>query len=210
MISWLKRTQLLQWLPDAVVLTRVPARDKTLYLTFDDGPDADYTTTLLDLLQAHQVHATFFLIGRKVEQRPELVRRMLAEGHRIGNHSYSHPDFARLSLAEKMAEIDHTDQLLAGFDGIRHHGMRPPRGAFSAALTLRFARQRRTLMYWSYDSLDYQRRPPAELIELMRRKPPSAGDIVLMHDDGDCASRMLETLLPEWRAAGFSFAALPS
>ena len=209
MIGWLKRTRLLHWLPDAVVLAAMPRGAGSLYLTFDDGPDPHYTPALLDLLRQHQVRATFFLIGAKVESHPQLVQRMLAEGHRLGNHSYSHPNFNRLSLAGKMTEIDRTDRLLEGFDGIRHHGVRPPSGAFSVALTLHLARQRRRLMYWSYDSLDYQRLPPQELVERMRAKPPRAGDIVLMHDDNDCCTRMLETLLSEWRAAGFRFDALP-
>jgi peptidoglycan/xylan/chitin deacetylase (PgdA/CDA1 family) len=210
MIPWLKRTQLLRWLPDAVVLTRMSRRDNTLYLTFDDGPDPRYTAGLLDLLRMHGAQATFFLIGRQVERHPQLVERILAEGHRLGNHSYSHPRFNGLSLAQKMEEIDRTDRLLTAFDGIRHHAVRPPSGAFSLVLTLHLARHRRRLAYWSYDSLDYQHRPADELVERMRSRPPRAGDILLMHDDSECCTRMLGVLLPEWRAGGFRFAALPA
>ena len=85
-----------------------------------------------------------------------------------------------LSLAAKMDEIDRTDRVLQAFDGVRHHGVRPPSGAFSLALTLRLARERRRLLYWSYDSLDYQRRPPAELVAAMRARPPRPGDVMLM------------------------------
>lgn len=210
MISWLKRTHLLRWLPDSVALTRMPRRDNALYLTFDDGPDPRYTPALLDLLNAHRVQATFFLVGRQAELHPQLVERVLAEGHQIGNHSYSHPRFKGLSLAQKIEEIERTDQILARFDGIRHHSVRPPSGAFSFALTLHLARRRRKLAYWSYDSLDYQHRMAPELVEMMRRKPPVAGDVVLMHDDSDCCIEMLKTLLPEWQAVGLGFAALPS
>jgi peptidoglycan/xylan/chitin deacetylase (PgdA/CDA1 family) len=196
MIGWFKRTRLLHCLPDAVVLTAMPpGAGRELYLTFDDGPDPRHTPALLDLLRQHRVRATFFLIGSKAEGQPELVRRMLAEGHRLGNHSWSHPDFSRLSLAGKMDEIDRTDRVLEAFDGCRHHGVRPPSGAFSLALTLRLARERRRLLYWSYDSLDYQHRP---------------GDVLLMHDDSDCCIRMLETLLPLWREQGFGFGVLPT
>ena len=76
--------------------------------------------------------------------------------------------------------------------------------------TLRLARERRRLLYWSYDSLDYQRRPPAELVAAMRARPPRPGDVMLMHDDGDCCIGMLETLLPQWRSEGFEFRALPT
>lgn len=210
MISWLKRTHVLRWLPDSAVLTRMPRRDNALYLTFDDGPDPRYTSALLDLLSAHRVQATFFLIGRQAALHPQLVERVVAEGHQIGNHSYSHPRFRELSLARKIEEIEKTDQILARFDGVRHHAVRPPNGAFSLALTFHLARRGRRLAYWSYDSFDYQRRPAGDLIERMREKPPVAGDVVLMHDDSDCCIEMLKTLLPEWQAAGLGFAALPT
>jgi len=211
MIGWLKRMRLLRCLPAAVVLTAMPPGGaRELYLSFDDGPDPQYTPALLDLLRHHQVRATFFLIGSKAERHPQLVRRMLDEGHRLGNHSWSHPDFNRLSLAGMMDEIDRTDRVLQAFDGVRHHGVRPPSGAFSLALTLRLARERRRLLYWSYDSLDYQHRPPAELVAAMRAQPPRPGDVLLMHDDSDCCIRMLETLLPQWRSEGFEFRPLPT
>ena len=201
--------QLLGWLPQALVCTRIASAERALYLTFDDGPDGTCTPVLLDLLREHQACASFFLVGRQVARHPELVQRMVAEGHRLGNHSYTHPPFAGLPLARQLEEIDATDRLLAGFDGVRQHRFRPPRGAFSLPLTLHFAAHGRNLTYWSYNSMDYLRRPPAELIRRMRDTPPRPGDVVLMHDDGDCAIGMLETLLGEWKAAGFRFCALP-
>lgn len=205
-----KRMRVLRWFPDSLVWTRGPADGKSIYLTFDDGPDPRYTPGLLDLLSAHQVRASFFLIGRLAEQHPRLVERIVAEGHRLGNHSYSHPMFNELSLAEQLAEIERTDRVLASFDGLERHGFRPPRGMFSLALTWHFARDRRQLVYWSYDSLDYQRRPPEELARLLQDHPPVPGDAVLMHDDSDCSTHMLEKLLPEWRSRGLEFSALPA
>ena len=203
------KMQVLGWLPGALVSTRGARADNALYLTFDDGPDGACTPVLLDLLREHQACASFFLVGRNVERHPELVRRMVDEGHRLGNHSYTHPSFDQLSLAQQLKEIDATDRLLAGFDGIREHRFRPPRGVFSLPLALHFAARGRNLTYWSYNSMDYLRRPPAELIDRMREAPPRPGEVILMHDDGDCAIRMLETLLGEWKAAGFRFCALP-
>ncbi len=204
------KMRVLRWLPDSLALTRGPARNQSIYLTFDDGPDPAHTPGLLDLLKAHGALASFFLIGREAERHPQLVERIVAEGHRIGNHSYSHPLFNALSLSEQLAEIDRTDQLLERFDGIRRHRFRPPRGVFSLPLTLKFASAGRNLAYWSYDSLDYQRRPAAELVDILRKAPPRAGDVLLMHDDSDCSTRMLATLLPEWKAGGYTFAALPA
>lgn len=203
------KMQVLGWLPQRVVSTRGDRAGRALYLTFDDGPDRAWTPRLLDLLRAHQARASFFLVGRNVEQHPDLVQRMVDEGHRLGNHSYTHPQFDRLSLAQQLDEIETTDRLLARFDHARRHRFRPPRGVFSLALTLHLAARRRNLTYWSYNSMDYQCSPPADLIARMRAAPPVPGEVILMHDDGDCAIRMLETLLGEWKAAGFSFCALP-
>lgn len=201
--------QVLGWLPKALVSTRGASGDRALYLTFDDGPNPSCTPVLLDLLREHQACASFFLVGCQVQRHPELVQRMVAEGHRLGNHSYTHPSFGQLSLAQQLKEIDVTDRLLAGFDGVRWHRFRPPRGVFSLALTLHFAARRRNLTYWSCNSMDYLRRPPEELIKRMREVPPRPGEVILMHDDDDCSIRMLETLLGEWKAAGFRFCALP-
>jgi len=203
------KMQVLGWLPASLVSTRGARADQALYLTFDDGPDSACTPVLLDLLREHDARASFFLVGRNVQRHPELVQRMVADGHRLGNHSYTHPPFASLSLAQQLKEIDATDRLLAGFDGVRQHRFRPPRGTFSLALTLHFAARGRNLTYWSYNSMDYLRRPPAELIKRMRAVPPRPGEVILMHDDGDCSIRMLQTLLGEWASAGFRFCALP-
>jgi peptidoglycan/xylan/chitin deacetylase (PgdA/CDA1 family) len=210
MIPRPKKMRLLQWLPRTVVSTNVPDRKKAIYLTFDDGPDPVHTPAMLDFLQAHDAHATFFLIGRKVEQHPGIVERIVAEGHRLGNHSYAHPNFHALSLSAKLDEIDRADRVLAAFDGVERHSFRPPHGAFSVPLTLHSAWTGRHLAYWSYDSLDYQKRPPEDLAGLLREHAPNAGEVILMHDDSDCSRRVLEIILPEWRADGFTFPTLPA
>ena len=205
-----RKQHVLDLLPDWLVRTHGPIGNGARYLSFDDGPNPDYTARVLDLLARHDARASFFLVGQNVERHPELVARMVAEGHRIGNHSYSHSVFSGISRAEQFAEIARTDKLLAAFDGQPCHPFRPPRGVFSVALLLRLARVGRRLTYWSYDSLDYRKLPVNELVDALRTNAPQPGAIVLMHDDNERAPRMLEALLPEWRAAGFSFEALPA
>jgi peptidoglycan/xylan/chitin deacetylase (PgdA/CDA1 family) len=205
-----KKMQLLQWFPPGVLSTRARGAGNVLYLTFDDGPNPDHTPALLDLLKQHGAKATFFLIGREAERYPQLVEKIVEEGHLLGNHSYSHPMFDALTLTEQWVEVARTDQVLSNFDGRTKHGFRPPRGVFSLLLTLRFAFSRRKLTYWSYDTLDYQGREPDELAARLRAQPPRAGDVMLMHDDSDCSLRMLEQLLPEWKQHGFTFSALPA
>lgn len=201
---------LLRWLPTTVVTTRGPDHVKAIYLTFDDGPNPAHTPALLDLLRAHDARASFFLIGREAERYPQLVERIVAEGHQLGNHSYTHPMFNALSHDEQWSEIVRTDLVLKHFDGLERHRFRPPRGVFSPKLAMRFAWSRRNLAYWSYDSLDYQGRTPAVLTAKLREHPPRAGEVLLMHDDSDCSRHILEALLPEWRADGFVFHVLPA
>lgn len=204
-----KKLRLLRWLPMRLVLTTAPAADRALYLTFDDGPDPQYTPPLLDLLAANEARASFFLLGEEVERHPGIVERMVADGHLLGNHSWNHPNFTRIDWREQIAQIDAADRVLERFDGHEVHLFRPPSGHFTPWMVARFARRGRGIAYWSYDSLDYQHRPADALVGTLRAHPPQAGDVILMHDDNDATLHALERMLPEWRAAGFALRALP-
>jgi peptidoglycan/xylan/chitin deacetylase (PgdA/CDA1 family) len=108
-----------------------------------------------------------------------------------------------------MAEIQRTERLLSEFDGVAMHDFRPPRGVMPPGMVLTCIRQGRRIAHWSYDSLDYSRRPVEELVESARRHPVRPGDVVLMHDDSDHAGHLLERMLPAWAAEGFVFERLP-
>jgi peptidoglycan/xylan/chitin deacetylase (PgdA/CDA1 family) len=180
-----------------------------LHLSFDDGPNPVHTPPLLELLAEHGARATFFLIGRHAEENRVLAQRIVDEGHVLGNHSYSHPHFERLSLQEQLDEVERAEQVLGTIDGRQRHAFRPPRGVLPPQLLLKFIRMRQLVEYWSYDSLDYSRRTAEDLIEQARLHPPRNGDIILMHDDNDVAIDMLRVLIPEWKAMGFALEALP-
>lgn len=203
-----RRLHLLRLLPNAWVTTSGPRDKRVLYLSFDDGPNPEHTPALLDLLAEHEARATFFLVGNQVERHGSIVARIAEGGHALGNHSYDHPRFEELSLAEQSRQIERTDELLAAFDQKPRHLFRPPRGVLPLRLMMRFLRQRRAVAYWSYDSLDYGRGQAMELVDVARRHPPRAGDIVLMHDDSAISLQMLSVLIPEWKALGFTFEAL--
>lgn len=204
-----KKQQLFGLLPDRLVLTRGARTGSTRYLTFDDGPDPEHTPRLLDLLAKHGVRATFFLVGEKVERHPDLVKRIVADGHRLGNHSYTHWEFRNMTLRKQLEEIHQTDALLVTFDHQLRHCVRPPRGYIGLQLLLYCLRHQRRLIHWSYDSLDYQNPSHEVLVARLRNEPPRVGDIVLMHDDSDRAGDALRVVLPEWLASGYTFAALP-
>jgi peptidoglycan-N-acetylglucosamine deacetylase len=205
-----RKLKLLRWLPGSLVTTTGSAAGSSLYLTFDDGPHPRHTAPLLDLLARHEAKASFFLVGGQIEENPELARRIAREGHTLGNHSYSHPHFDRLPLAAQLDEVDRTDALLSDIDGQPRHSFRPPRGVIPPRMLVHFFRRRRRATYWSYDSLDYSRRPAAELIGIIRQHPLRPGDILLMHDDSTLSLEMLAVLIPEWKAMGFSLDALPA
>ena len=208
MIRRPKKHELLALLPDTLVLTRT--RDAALrYLSFDDGPDPEHTPPLLDTLARHGVKASFFLVGEKIEAHPEIVERIVAEGHMVGNHSYSHWSFRNMDIDSQLDEVYRTDALLRRFDDRPHHRMRPPHGYVGTRLLMHFAMQRRSLVYWSYDSLDYQEQPVETLVARLLGEPPAPGDIVLMHDDSGKANAALDIVLPEWKSRGMRFAALP-
>lgn len=208
MIRRPKKHELLALLPETLVLTRT--RDSALrYLSFDDGPDPEHTPPLLDTLARHGVKASFFLVGEKIEAHPEIVERIVAEGHMVGNHSYSHWSFRNMDITHQLDEVYRTDALLRRFDDRPHHRMRPPHGYVGARLLMHFATQRRSLVYWSYDSLDYQEQPVEVLVTRLLDAPPAPGDIVLMHDDSGKATAALDIVLPQWLARGMRFAALP-
>ena len=204
-----RKAKALSWLPRRIVLTALPAHPKRLYLTFDDGPDPLVTPLLADLLATHSAKATFFVVGREAEKHPDLVARLVADGHRIGNHSYSHARFDAIAQSVQDEEVARTDRILAAHDGRATHLFRPPYGALPASLLLHSALRGRQIAYWSVDSLDYQDKSACDLVDGLRREPPRSGDIVLMHDRARTVE-MLRTMIPEWIAAGFALEALPA
>src|SRR5437764_976513 len=106
-------------------VVRGPRHERSLYLTFDDGPREEHTPRLIEMLEAHGAQATFFLTGFHAERRPEIVSRILHAGHEIANHSYRHMRFASMPLVDQLGEIAQMDDLLRRHDGRAWHWFRP-------------------------------------------------------------------------------------
>ena len=159
---------------------RGPASTGSIALTFDDGPTDD-TERILDRLAAGDVRAAFFMVGRQVERHPAIARRVVAEGHEVGNHSYSHPAYLYRSARETRRELERTQEVIAATAGVRPYWARPPYGVRSRAY---FAAARdlglRTVQ-WTVSGYDWKPRP-AERIALDVIRNLSAGSIVLLHD----------------------------
>jgi peptidoglycan/xylan/chitin deacetylase (PgdA/CDA1 family) len=196
----------------------------SIALTFDDGPNPSITPALLDLLERHSAHATFFVIGRFARECPELVREVAARGHAIGNHTDSHRSLAWLSPQRIAGELGACQEAVAAATQAQPPAwMRPPFGFRGPQL--RGAVRRAGLAgvaMWSLTCYDWEPQPPAKLIARLGRvrgidkTAPSArtlGDIVLLHDGdhralgGDRAHVVtaLEYWLPRWRDQGLEF-----
>lgn len=191
---------------------RLPAGARDLALTFDDGPDPVTTPAVLDLLAAYGAFATFFLVGRRAEEHPELVRRVHAAGHQIGSHSYAHAHgFHFLGARAMAAEIERGIASIAAITGERPRAFRPPIGLRVPTLRAAFARLADpvTCYTWTERGLDTLGRP-AEAIVARLAPHLRAGAILTLHDgkglggteDRSATITALRELLERMRAAG--------
>jgi peptidoglycan-N-acetylglucosamine deacetylase len=180
-------------------ITSAPG-SRAVYLTFDDGPDPEVTPRVLDLLERYQARGTFFLVGERASRYRDVVKQILTRGHAVGNHSFSHGGFERLSLGRQLDEVQRTEDLLAELESSAGpHPFRPPHGRASARLLLALARRGYDTVFWSFDSRDYAH-DAARSIALLNSHLPVDGDIVLMHDDHRTVLSVLNDMLPRWAA----------
>lgn len=166
-----------------------PRTPNQIALTFDDGPNPRWTPLLLDTLARHGVKATFFLIGKYAAEQPELVRRMHAAGHLVGNHTWHHPDLAITSKAQTRKELTRTNGELESILGAPVHFFRPPFGSRRPA-TLRIARELGlTPVMWNAMAYDWNTNSP-ELIAtrseklIQRNSKRGQATNLLLHDGG--------------------------
>jgi peptidoglycan/xylan/chitin deacetylase (PgdA/CDA1 family) len=189
------------------VRTHMPRRQPAIYLSFDDGPHPEHTPRVLDVLKQNGVKASFFLIGNMVQRHPDVVQRIVAEGHSIGNHSMTHPRMPELSARDQLADIAAADETIRPFNGRPRQFFRPPNGRATVTTILSSLLCRRPLVLWNVDSKDYTL-DGEQVVARLQQMSLRGGDILLFHDDGGTAARALAELLPHWRRAGYSFAAL--
>jgi peptidoglycan/xylan/chitin deacetylase (PgdA/CDA1 family) len=176
-----------------------------LALTFDDGPHPELTPKLLDLLRREGVRATFYVIGRSVDEYPEIARRIVAEGHEIANHSYTHPALTGLSASRLASEIEKTTAAIERATGRRPTNMRPPYGAINE-------RVRRTMtqtygldvIMWSVDPLDWKR-PGASVVTQRLVDGATPGGILLTHDIHPGTIEAMPETIKRLKEKGYGF-----
>lgn len=181
-----------------------------MHLTFDDGPDPRWTPQVLALLRRYDAKATFFAIGRSVEQHPALARRIIRDGHMLGNHTYSHADLTQLTASRFFLEVDRTRDAIRRATGVTPTLLRPPYGAVSRATRALAAARGYRVSLWDVDPQDW-RRPGAGAIVGTVLAGVRPGANVLFHDGGGDRSQTLAALrelLPVLAARGYTFAPL--
>ena len=187
-----------------------PASQKAVALTFDDGPSPVYTTQIIALLKKYQAHGTFFVMGCRVEQYPRLVPAVLAAGHEVGNHSFSHPRMTKCNQFSREQELERT-QVDLDFQGCPQSErlFRPPYSACDDRLKAYLAHTKRRLVMWSLDSGDWRGLPASDIIKNVLTRVRN-GSIIIFHDSCENAQtdrhptvEALRTILPALKAAGY-------
>ena len=197
--------------------TGLNRKSKQLALTYDDGPNDPHTLRLLDVLAKHGLKATFFMIGRYVRMRPDIVREVAQAGHAIGNHTYTHPPLIFETAPQVRAQLEECEKALADAIGDHARIFRPPFGARRPEV-LRIARQMglETVM-WNVTGYDWNA-SSIEAIESKVARRVHGGNVILLHDGGHLGmgadrSRTVaatERLVARYMAEGFEFVSVPA
>lgn len=169
-------------------------KEKKIAITFDDGPSV-FTLEVLELLKKYNAKATFFCIGKNIETHPEIVKQIIAEGHLVGNHSYSHSKFFDFYNAKKITEeLQKTDSLLEKFTSKKINFFRPPYGVTTPSIRRALQLTGHKVIGWNIRSLDGGTKNQ-NLIFNRIIKRVSPGGIVLLHDTGSHSVLVLEQFL---------------
>ena len=168
-------------------------------ITFDDGPHPSTTGRILDTLELFNARATFFVLGNRATNYPEILSRMKDLGCQIGNHSYSHPQLTNLSSQNVYSQLSKTANIITNATGISPTVMRPPYGSYNSTVS---SVAGTPLILWSIDTLDWQSRDATSVIESVLPIVQD-GDIILLHDIYKSTATAAENIIPTLIARGF-------
>jgi len=193
-------------------LWRMSEREKVVYLTFDDGPEPDITPQLLDLFDRYQAGATFFLRGDHAEQCPQLTRNIIAAGHTLGNHTYSHVNAWKISSEELESELQRATDVITDITGCPLCYMRPPFGRITPRGLIWCKHAGQKMVMWDVLPGDFAPQVTAEHVEQWTRTRIRPGSIVCLHDNPKSRAvtpAAMERLLPRLIDEGWSLQPLP-
>ena len=177
--------------------------NKTIALTFDDGP-GPYTAHLLDILDQYGAKATFFLIGSKVSGQASVVRSIQARGHQLGNHSWSHPELPKLSVDQIAGEIDRTNEAIRQATGVKPSILRPPYGAVNGVVLEQLRLRNMSSILWSVDTRDWADRN-SQIVCSRAVAGARPGAVILMHDIHQTSVNAVPCILSSLKQQGYSF-----
>lgn len=178
---------------EGVFVLSASRESRKIALTFDDVPDPRYTSKVLDILKRKGVRASFFIVGTRARKHPDLVRRIHREGHDVGNHSYSHPDFSKMTLAQVQDQILRAETTIAGAVGFKPRLVRPPYGEI-VPRQLDWAKKRGyTVVNWDVDSSDWRQLSADQVFRNVTRTV-RPGSVVLMHAGGGVGQSLSGTV----------------
>ncbi len=186
--------------------------EKSIYLTFDSGYENGYTEQILDVLKEEEVPAAFFLVGNYIAENPELVKRMDAEGHIVGNHTMHHPDMSEIAgkedFAEELAMLEEVYQQTVGKEMKKFY--RPPQGKYSEENLKQANELGYKTIFWSLAYVDwYENDQPSreEALNLLNRRI-HPGAVVLLHSTSKTNAQILQELIQGWKEKGYVFRSL--
>lgn len=201
-----------EYLAQFNALYRDPTQEKVLYLTFDAGYENGYTAQILDALKKHQVPATFFLVGNYLETEPELVCRMVKEGHTVGNHTYTHPDMSAIATEEAFQEeLTKNEALYKEITGEEMAKLyRPPQGKFCESNLCMAQKLGYRTVFWSLAYVDWYEDDQPTREEAFEKLIPRIhpGAVVLLHSTSATNAAILDDLLTQWEDLGYTFGRL--
>ena len=184
--------------------------EQVLYLTFDAGYENGYTPQILDVLKKHEVPACFFLVGNYLQQNPDLVRRMVAEGHTVGNHTMHHPDMSRITdpaaFEKELADLTSLYKEVTGQEMKKYY--RPPQGIYSQD-NLELAKNLGyKTVFWSlaYADWDNKNQPSHETAMEKLTSRVHNGAVILLHSTSRTNAEILDKILTKWEEMGYRFA----
>jgi peptidoglycan/xylan/chitin deacetylase (PgdA/CDA1 family) len=187
-----------------VSLWRGEKSRREVALTFDDGPHPKFTGRLLTLLKREHVKATFFVVGKKVDEAPSFVMAIARDGHEIGNHTYHHINLDKLTPEQAGAEIRQANDAIRRACGVSPVSFRPPGGHHSEVVYQAAAKQKMRTVFWTDDPGDFAK-PSPEVIEARTLKDLANGSDILLHDGIEPTLQMLPDLIARLRRDGYRF-----
>ncbi len=188
------------------------AKEKVIYLTFDCGYENGNTDGILTALKKHNVSATFFVVGHFLESAPDMVKRMVEEGHTVGNHTYHHPDMSKISdeatFRQEMEETSNLYKEITGQDMAMYY--RPPQGKYSASNLEMAQKLGYSTFFWSLAYVDWNVDDQPSCEEAMEKMTSRIhpGAVVLLHNTSSTNAAVLDDLLTKWESMGYSFGTL--